>query len=433
MKNIVTINLLKNLLILSLEEKGYITYENNGFIYAEIDEEGVDNLIIYPVCRKLSQGETTMIKASEKIVAGLRNEVDKYEKYEPCIAYCLAKYNYDDLQVDVFPLEVIEKFSRKGGVFAITNGKYYFDYLKMPKDTLSVSKVHSVWQNTEKDKFMKEYICPKDYTKACLEFWEENKNVFGKVKEMYFFLYEYDAFLNDCYVIDKTNKPRAYRCKIISKDNKVMYLDGLTCGYSGEGVRGTDTLLKSIGIDDKMIDVIYRNKCVKFTNVNYDWNVNCFPSIYDVVASNNLTLNFGKNNGYSVVQISKFRENEKCDYIPFLNEIKKYYFKDVYKVVIASRDKCYKNNMVGKKWFNCRCDYLDVYYSLKMIDRNGKELWINIYYDETQKLEKQKDITNILSIFEFDLEQEDKVIGLVNTIKEKFGKKIYDEIILEKE
>lgn len=136
----------------------------NGALYAalalnnfEIEERGGtleayredQNLVILSVARCLSdvgQKETTSVAATragvdkflrrydlergkENLVATLDNGQDAI----PCIAFCVCKYGFEDIEVTVAPISEIQRLSKRGGVFSVSEktGSFNFDFAKI--------------------------------------------------------------------------------------------------------------------------------------------------------------------------------------------------------------------------------------------------------------------------------------------------------------
>lgn len=124
-----------------------------------IEAFGADNnLVIFPVNRCLSdkqQAETTLVAATE---VGVRKFLEHYyidsdlldmtdvsaeDFYTiiddvstvaiPCIAYCVCKYTYADIEICVVPISVIKEKAQRGGVFSISQktGNLNYDFSKI--------------------------------------------------------------------------------------------------------------------------------------------------------------------------------------------------------------------------------------------------------------------------------------------------------------
>lgn len=133
MKRLSTMRYYSSLLCISLEENGFETeIDSDGYIRAYSGKENGDNLLILPVCRRLSnvvKDETTMIRASGNAVRKLVSRAaDLADDFIPCIGYGIGKYSYSESEVCIAPVSVWS--SVPGSVFSIKSDRYYYNYLK---------------------------------------------------------------------------------------------------------------------------------------------------------------------------------------------------------------------------------------------------------------------------------------------------------------
>lgn len=128
-------NFVKELTVLTLNDAGWETYFENGYIFASKDGEPKD-LIICCKARCLSTGnfiETKMISATFGKINKMKNYLNTIDSdCIPCIAYGLVKYSIDDIELAIVPISAIEDLAEKGGVYSITeNGGYYYNFSKL--------------------------------------------------------------------------------------------------------------------------------------------------------------------------------------------------------------------------------------------------------------------------------------------------------------
>lgn len=156
MKNLVTTQLGKALIIAALNEAGYNeVYEKDGYIFAEHPED-VNNLIILSASRKLSQKddkqpETNLFSLNPKQVEKLQRYTDTIAgDYTACLAYAVCKYSYYDLECAIFPLDTWSTWSgvKRGGVLSYTETKgYFYNYTKADQGLPNSMILRQCWTN----------------------------------------------------------------------------------------------------------------------------------------------------------------------------------------------------------------------------------------------------------------------------------------------
>ena len=137
----------------TLALNGFEVYSDKSYFEAYSDKK---NLVILPVTRCLSNKkmiETTSVAATPAGVSRflrhygldpeklLKQGISKEsfmvslnagaEDAIPCIAYCVCKYDYDNIEVLVVPIHEIIERSKRGGIFSVAEMVLLFeDFLK---------------------------------------------------------------------------------------------------------------------------------------------------------------------------------------------------------------------------------------------------------------------------------------------------------------
>lgn len=135
-----TINFIKETTLLTLNDDGWETHFENGYVFASKNGEQ-KNLIICCTARCLSQGEfteTKMINASFGKVNKMLNYLNSIDDdCIPCIAFGIIKYSIDDFELAIIPVEAIKDLAQKGSVYSITeSGGFYYNYSKLKDNEL---------------------------------------------------------------------------------------------------------------------------------------------------------------------------------------------------------------------------------------------------------------------------------------------------------
>lgn len=139
----------------TLTLNGFEVYSDKSYFEAYSDKK---NLVILPVTRCLSNKkmiETTSVAATPAGVSRflrhygldpeklLKQGISKEsfmvslnagaEDAIPCIAYCVCKYDYDNIEVLVVPIHEIIERSKRGGIFSVAEktGNFNYDFAKI--------------------------------------------------------------------------------------------------------------------------------------------------------------------------------------------------------------------------------------------------------------------------------------------------------------
>ncbi|MFT4452347.1 hypothetical protein [Parvimonas sp. G1425] len=139
----------EQLLIFNLESEGYEVLSEGKIIRAYKESTNAE-LIIALVTRNLSNvktTETSVVKAATEVVKKLKSETSVLgENSNCCIAFGIAKYGLDEFELAIIPTEIIEKKSVCGGVYAITNLGYFYDYQKFKADNKEEMILRKSWK-----------------------------------------------------------------------------------------------------------------------------------------------------------------------------------------------------------------------------------------------------------------------------------------------
>lgn len=134
MKKNETIIVAKGAIAAVLEEIGYDVSEIDGYIYGISKNEDAPDLLIYATGRKLS--EKNEIESSSTLVS--QGAIDKLKiraekragNVVPCLAYVVCKWSYYDYEVMIAPVDAMEAYAVKGGVYAQTDKGLWYNFKK---------------------------------------------------------------------------------------------------------------------------------------------------------------------------------------------------------------------------------------------------------------------------------------------------------------
>ena len=131
---------------ISIIGKGFVTnvladkydlQEEDGYLHAIIidadsEPDLPEELLIYLVSRKLSENETSLVRVSENAVEKLEYKATRKiaGNITPCIAFCICKRSFDDVEVLIIPLNEIRSNAVTGGIFAASGRGLFYDYSK---------------------------------------------------------------------------------------------------------------------------------------------------------------------------------------------------------------------------------------------------------------------------------------------------------------
>lgn len=145
--NVNTRNYFIALTCASLIEKGYDTkLDSNGYIIANDNENA--KLLIYPMGRKLSdvnEQETTSVHKDEQAIQKLKEIAS--DDFIPCIAFGVAKYDYNDSEVCIVPVKVCEQENERGKLFSYISAKYRYNYAKAGAGTPTNAILRTQWNS----------------------------------------------------------------------------------------------------------------------------------------------------------------------------------------------------------------------------------------------------------------------------------------------
>lgn len=140
----------EQLLIFNLKEQGFEMEEGNSKLIHAYNPNNEEELIISLVTRNLSnksEKESSVVNASKDVVEKLKSDISLLGRNSrTCLAFGIAKYGLDEFELAIVPTEVIENKATKGGVFAITNGGYYYDYQKIEQANEKDLVLRKKWQ-----------------------------------------------------------------------------------------------------------------------------------------------------------------------------------------------------------------------------------------------------------------------------------------------
>ena len=115
----------------------YNLQEEDGYLHAiviDADSEPdlPEELMIYVVSRKLSKNENSIVSVSENAAEKLEFKATRKiaGNITPCIAFCVCKRSFDDVEVLIISLDEIRSKATTGGILAASERGLFYDYSK---------------------------------------------------------------------------------------------------------------------------------------------------------------------------------------------------------------------------------------------------------------------------------------------------------------
>ncbi len=283
------------------------------------------------------------------------------------------------------------------------------------------------------------------YTNKSIEFFEENITKLGRIESIFIYFNSIDAVKAGFFKIYKNDEE--YDSKhlysvdtpsfvIRDVQGNEIWLGGCKCGYGGKGSGGSKTILKKLGLNQDVIDLIPYYRVINIF-INDDGNIEI---IYNngidrtsqnsrVVDDLDVSVLFSKeiNNLVLVQEDSRISKNKAIDilkgfrsFIPFPKKI----------LLLPSFD------MADRLGYVVEIDSRDYFsfYNLIVVDSSGKQLWVNIPYKVDVPINSQDEICNILEYLGFDVPEEKMANKIVHLFNAAVSKKIDPEpIVFEKQ
>lgn len=182
-------------------------------------------------------------------------------------------------------------------------------------------------------------------------------------------------------------------------DEKEIWLDGLNCGYTGEGPRGSHDVLVKIGIPSKDANMVYQSKWLSYYREEDGWKV----------------INKNRSNEYENKEWSErwIEERELGSYICLFNnhlvllqEKVNTFHRDTKPIDFLLKYSFFVPQPVSvtfmtRKMARDTGHYLSsslniAFYQIIIKDVTGNELWLDYFLDENVPISKQQNLKDIL-------------------------------------
>ncbi len=254
-------------------------------------------------------------------------------------------------------------------------------------------------------------------TDRAIKFYDENIGEFDEITNIYFYFGNLDAAIDGYYIPDTLQSEsglynlRTPTCVLKDKNGQQMWLTGVLCGYAGTGPHGAVKLLKKIGIKENIAEAVFQKRVVKFIKDGEKWetisrdeSVDSFDRIgRDLEAS----LYFKDDKLILLQDKRNYAEHRGVDYL------EKYgaFVPDIVEIrVIPDRNTAIKNGYYKENLYG-RMSPID-YYQLILVDKSGRELWLNALLDEKRRIKDNKNVLELIETCGFGYEHKDENIFL---------------------
>ncbi|AEY65741.1 helix-turn-helix domain-containing protein [Clostridium sp. BNL1100] len=263
---------------------------------------------------------------------------------------------------------------------------------------------------------VKKYKSDSGITVKSLKFFDENIGKLSEIAAVFIFFNDFDAILDGFFDVEEEFELNGLKrvvnptCVIRDINGDEIWLAGVTCGYGGEGPRGTKTIFRSLGVGEDIIEKVSYHHVIKLFRDGSDWEVVCHGSRLNNVVSyfepsaeiyyfaNRLVLvetGFKRWDENPIVLLDKYgsfipdpkeinifeTDKQAIEYGYFINEI------------VTARRTAYK---------------------MIITDQSGRQLWLNTHIDGKVSIGKQEKVINAIKYLGFDDIKED---GLPDKIK----------------
>ena len=189
-------------------------------------------------------------------------------------------------------------------------------------------------------------------------------------------------------------------------DGTEYWLDGLTCGYGGEGPGGSVEVLCDIGVDEKEIKKLYHAKWVKYFREEDGWQSTVeirdvfkekersneeIEEVYfkEMIKSQNLSAKICLFNGHLAL-VQEKRNMGWWEYRPsiFLNK----YFDFIgnpSSITLYSTERAIATGHYRSTQFE------EQFFRIVIKGENGREMWLDHYIDENMPISRQDSIKEL--------------------------------------
>lgn len=252
-------------------------------------------------------------------------------------------------------------------------------------------------------------------TRRAIKYFNEHKDFIGEISEIYIYFDEIDAVLDNFYVCSERVNGEFYALEVPhlvlkDKDGEELWLTGCNCGYGGEGPHGSRQVLKSYISDEKLLNLIFDYRVVKFVkDDNNEFEAFYHNSLCDPFSTRtgdraNLFLHKDK---LVLIQDSRYFYSDSGAtldryqaFIPNPTELR---IIPTYKEAIAL-------GYVMKESFKEQA------YRLIISDSSGRQLWLDPSFAEEEPISGQEELCTLLEKCGFSVPNEKDLIEINNPI-----------------
>lgn len=303
--------------------------------------------------------------------------------------------------------QMVREYIKKGELTPVKETPNGFLFLK---DDVMQFKDKEYYSLLEQRLFKKKEIIGEGVTKKGLEYFRENlENDCQDINSVRLYFDKYNSLLDGYFTyigdyVDQRLMPvDSPLCVIELNDGREIWFSSFNCGYIGEGPRGSETILKRIGVKKDLTDELFKYDVISYFKENESWTVE---------KSNNKTQFtrdrlFGKlsnvtgtvflfNGNLVLLEDSKYGMYWDADQSQFINKYIDFIPQPI-SVSILTEDEAIKTG-------HCRMEFGNiVYYQVILKDRSGREIWFQRYIDENKSMKKQKNVLDILESIGFKI------------------------------
>ena len=265
-----------------------------------------------------------------------------------------------------------------------------------------------------RNKRMMTQICGDGSTEKSINYLKENIEDKDDVLSVKIYFERNDAIVDGYYnvdgsdeIIDKLVRVSAPHAVVTLKGDKELWVDGLLCGYGGEGPHGSERFLKYLDVPDNEINKLFSAAVIEYYREDGIWKGECFKSRREQENQENDEYGIGRIfmfNGNLVLIQDDCRQWDS-DPVGFLREFQSFVSKPA-SVTIYSRKEALSSGHYYASIGNSNC------YQIVIKDVAGREIWMQKLINENKPISKQPELVEVLEMNGIKISKKEKYFEL---------------------
>lgn len=217
------------------------------------------------------------------------------------------------------------------------------------------------------------------------------------------------------YIKNKLTYVEAPNFIITLNNGEEIWLNGLLCGYNGEGPRGTECILQQLKIDDNKIEKLFSSYIIEYKRCDEGWECTTFDKRSNIGEEDERPDICLFNNNLVLLQYERLFRYKADDTILFYNRYKNF-LSTPKTLTVYTRNKAIET---GHYDLTLLDDTL--YYQVIIKDIVGREIWLRCNINEDIPIYKNEKLLQILKAHGIGFSNKEKG---VETIKYLLSKKV---------